>query len=280
MKILLICLFFCAGIMPPASAQIFSQDVNPLKAPAFEHGERLVYYVNYRIGFINVDVAMVTFSIYDSYKKNQEVFHIKAVGEVRPRYTNFFNLYDVYNTYLDKTNLRPVYFSNDLREDSYRFRSSYDYDWEKMEVTTTARNLKWDVDKVVSFPLSNVSYDAVSLFFNLRSVSLNGLREGEYYNLEVVFADKVRKVQYCFLGRESKEVKGLGIVKCLKFKCQLANASGESFKDGSEFTMWISDDKNRIPVYVDSPIRVGSVRVRLTEFSGLKYVGVVAIESK
>ena len=45
----------------------------------------------------------------------------------------------------------------------------------------------------------------------------------------------------------------------------------ELFKDGSEFTIWISDDRNKIPLYLESPIRVGSVRVRLLNVSNLKY---------
>ncbi|MFQ9504899.1 MAG: DUF3108 domain-containing protein [Alistipes indistinctus] len=57
----------------------------------------------------------------------------------------------------------------------------------------------------------------------------------------------------------------------LKFVCELATSSGESFKDGSEFYLWISDDLNKIPLYLESPIRIGSVRVRLLDASNLKY---------
>jgi hypothetical protein len=35
-------------------------------------------------------------------------------------------------------------------------------------------------------------------------------------------------------------------------------------------TLWISDDKNKIPVMAQSGIIVGSVKMELIEYSGLK----------
>ena len=68
-----------------------------------------------------------------------------------------------------------------------------------------------------------------------------------------------------------RNIKGVGKFRTLKFVCELATSSGESFKDGSEFYLWISDDLNKIPLYLESPIRIGSVRVRLLDASNLKY---------
>ncbi|MDR2886110.1 MAG: DUF3108 domain-containing protein, partial [Rikenellaceae bacterium] len=39
----------------------------------------------------------------------------------------------------------------------------------------------------------------------------------------------------------------------------------------AEFFIWISDDQNKIPLYIESPIRVGSIRARMKKFDGLKY---------
>ena len=47
--------------------------------------------------------------------------------------------------------------------------------------------------------------------------------------------------------------------------------TGESFDDGSEFFIWISDDRNKIPIFFESPIRVGSVRAYISSYEGLRY---------
>jgi len=43
------------------------------------------------------------------------------------------------------------------------------------------------------------------------------------------------------------------------------------FTDGSEFFIWLSDDENKIPLHLESPIRVGSVNAYITGYKGLKY---------
>ena len=81
----------------------------------------------------------------------------------------------------------------------------------------------------------------------------------------------MRFIRYTYYGREVREIKGLGKVATLKFSCQLVNDGAESFEEGSEFFVWISDDDNKVPVFLESPLRVGSVRARLVEYDGLMY---------
>ncbi|MDE6482343.1 MAG: DUF3108 domain-containing protein [Rikenellaceae bacterium] len=260
------------GIALPGtlSAQVYA-DSDRKTEIAFEAGERLEYAVSYKVGFVNVDVATVKFAVSSAKVDGTDCFHIRATGDVNPRYTWFYNLHDVYDTWLDKSNLRPVYFSNDLSEGDYRFRSSYNYDWNTMTVFTKAHNLGRDEVREKRYPISGRSYDAVSLFFNIRSLDVSRMVPDKPYPIEVVFADTVRNLSYRFVGNEKLNIKGVGAINTLVFKCQLADASGNAFEDGSEFTIWISDDRNRIPIAVNSPIKVGSVKVRLTSYKGLRF---------
>jgi hypothetical protein len=47
--------------------------------------------------------------------------------------------------------------------------------------------------------------------------------------------------------------------------------AGNVFKDDAKMTVWVSDDQNRIPVLIESPVSVGSVKMVLKEYWGLKY---------
>ena len=44
-----------------------------------------------------------------------------------------------------------------------------------------------------------------------------------------------------------------------------------SGKDDAKMTVWVSDDQNRIPILIESPVSVGSVKMVLKEYWGLKY---------
>lgn len=52
----------------------------------------------------------------------------------------------------------------------------------------------------------------------------------------------------------------------------MATSTGESFEDGNEFTLWITDDRNPGFRFTSSRrSRVGSIRARLLKYENLKY---------
>ena len=70
-----------------------------------------------------------------------------------------------------------------------------------------------------------------------------------------------------FLGREVLK-SDIGKIRCIKLRPQLI--VDRVFKDADDMTLWVTDDENKIPVRVQSNLRVGSLKVDLIEYSGLK----------
>ncbi len=242
------------------------------KEAAFACGEKLEYMVSYRAKLVpNSDVATVTVNTTCPKLDGRETYRVEGKGRVQPFFRWFFDLNDTYNTWLDVNTLRPLKFTADLREGSYRFTNTILYDWSTMTANSKYRNLKRPNTDERNLPLTYESCDAIAQFFNLRATNTDGFVPGQAMIMQVVLEDTIRKVQYKFLAREERDVKGFGRFKTLKFSCQLATSTGESFEDGSEFFVWISDDLNKIPLYIESPIRVGSIRARITKFENLKY---------
>lgn len=238
----------------------------------FKDGETLTYTVSYRAALVpNTDVAEVILRTSGTMLDGKPVWNIYGNGRVMPFFRWFFDLNDTYNTWLDAKTLRPVKFTGNIEEGKYRFVSAYRYDWDSMKVYTTYRNLKREHDSHKTMPLTNRSFDALALFYNLRGEDIEDFKAGEPRYLELVLEDTIRRIQYQYLGKDTKTIRGLGKFKTLKFSCQLATSSGESFEDGSEFFLWITDDRNKIPLYIESPIRVGSIRGRLSNYSNLRY---------
>ena len=63
----------------------------------------------------------------------------------------------------------------------------------------------------------------------------------------------------------------MGKFPTLKFACQLGPSEVFTFTDGTEFIIWISDDSNLIPLYIESPIRVVRIQAYISHYAGLKY---------
>lgn len=240
----------------------------------FSNGEVLNYIVSYKIGILNFDIALATFTVADDIYKGEPVFKITATATTKKAYESFFKMKDIYSVWVDKKTLIPYYYTNTNHENDYRFSSEFLYDWKNRQVTTISNSNKWDNSKTNTFALTQESFDPLSLFFRLRSLPIEKYTKSKKESLELVFYDKVRNVRYRYEGVSLDRVRGHGKLSLHKFVCELANLDGQSFKDGSEFELWISDDEKKIPVYLYSPIRIGSVRARLaTKEELMRYYG-------
>jgi hypothetical protein len=70
------------------------------------------------------------------------------------------------------------------------------------------------------------------------------------------------------MGRETIKTK-YGKFNAIKLKPLLLK--GSIFDGGEKMTIWVTDDANHIPVRVESPIIVGSVKIDLMHYENLKY---------
>lgn len=240
-------------------------------AQLYHPGEELRYSVSYRARFFpNTEVATVTVRTSDETFEGREVRKVVGHGKTLPTYRLFFTLDDYYTLRIDPATLRTLEYESDVREGSYTFRSRFDYDWERMRVDTRWAKRE-EPEQRKTMPLTRESMDAVSLFFNMRSASTDQFREGEQRTLQMVLEDTIRYLNYRFVGREEKKIRTMGKFRTLKFACQIGTSEGYSFTDGDEFFIWISDDRNKIPLWLESPIRIGSICAYITETKGLKY---------
>ena len=236
----------------------------------FVHGEKLTYSVSYRAAmWPNTDVGNVVLTVTDDNIDNTAAYRLDAVATVRGMFKWFYKLNDRYRIWLRKSDMRPLRADADLSEGDYRFTSSYLYDWDNGVSHNTYRNHADPKSSQVTVKLVSEAMDAISLFYNLRLDDFSTYVPGESRSLAFLLKDNVQLIKYKYYGKEVKKITGLGSVATLKFSCQLVNDSADSFEDGSEFFVWISDDANRIPVLLESPLRVGSIRARLIQYEGL-----------
>ena len=120
-------------------------------------------------------------------------------------------------------------------------------------------------------PLGNLGDMTERALAALRAADVASFREGEPATLQMVLEDTIRHLRYRYLGRETKKIRNMGKFRTLKFDCQLGSSQGYSFTDGSVFTIWISDDENKIPLYIESPVKIGSINAYISGYKGLKY---------
>lgn len=243
----------------------------PLFAQLYHAGEVLNYRVSYKAKmFPNTEVATVDVKTTRATLDGVSRYKVEGAAKTMPTYRWFFNIEDTYTVWIDTEKLRPVRFESDLKEGDYTFESSYNYDWDKKEVHTKWQSRQKPV-KEKTMAITKESMDAISLFFSLRAASIDDFKIGQVAQLQMVLPDTIRHINYRYIGRENKKIRNMGKYKALKFECQLGTTEGFSFTDGTVFTIWISDDENKIPLYIESPVKVGSINAYISGYKGLKY---------
>lgn len=261
-------LIFAVAVTAEASAQLFRE------------GEVLYYRAAYRAKLVpNTEVGEVTVSTTLDTLDRRSVYRVVGNGRTLPFFRWFFNMNDTYTIWVDRESKRTQRFESDIKEDKYTFRSHYRYDWDSMKVHTWSQR-RQNTPRQKTMGLTNESMDAVSLYFNLRSVSLDSFREGEHRHLDMVLEDTIRHLKYRFIRRDTIKVPHVGRFATMKFACTIGSSEEFSFTDGTEFSIWITDDENKIPVMLASPVRVGEVRAYLRRCEGLGYPLSSLIEKK
>ena len=245
--------------------------LSPLAAQLYHPGEQLFYRVSYKAKmFPNTEVGTVEVKTSEDTADGKSYYKVEGAGRTLPTYRWFFNLEDVYTVWIDTASLRPVRFESDIREGDYTFQSYYTYLWPDSTIHTRWRSRKNPFSEK-QMALTAESMDPIALFFNLRSAQAENFRVGEPATLQMVLQDTIRHLHYRYLGRENKKIRNMGRFRTLKFECQLGTTEGYSFTDGTIFTIWISDDDNKIPLYIESPVKIGSINAYISGYKGLKY---------
>lgn len=243
----------------------------PLAAQLYHPGEVLEYRVSYRAKmFPNTEAGSVEVKTTETERDGRKYYLVEAEARTLPTYRWFYNLKDTYKVWIDPSTLRTEYFESDLHESDYTFQSQFDYDWENSVIDTRWRRRQNPYSEK-RMTITPESMDAISLFFNMRTAKADAFSEGRPEVLRMVLQDTIRNITYRFLGREVKKIRNVGKFNTLKFDCQLGTSEGYSFTDGTVFTIWISDDENKIPLYIESPVRVGSINGYISDYKHLKY---------
>ena len=94
------------------------------------------------------------------------------------------------------------------------------------------------------------------------------MKINESFDINMFFDNENYVFKLKFLGFETIRSK-FGRIKCMKFRPMVQ--SGRVFEEQESVTLWVSEDKNRLPIRLQADILVGSIKADLENFKNLKY---------
>ena len=237
---------------------------------AFEAGERMDFTMHYTWGAIDTDIGTATVTLDTVRLNGEQAFLCCAKGKTSRMYDYFFKVREDFKSWFTVDGLKPLKFTRDTFEGKYVARNTYIYNWTAAEPHIIADVYSSSSgQRYPELPLTPCTYDLPSLFFFARNIDLENIEIGKRYPMTFAIDDDIYNVYFIFYGPETIKVKGLGTVRTVRFAAKLL--AGEVFTGEEDMMIWISDDENRVPVYFEAPILVGTASGRLKSWSGLKY---------
>ncbi|RYU86931.1 DUF3108 domain-containing protein [Mucilaginibacter terrigena] len=248
--------YYLILIMLACFSAAFSQEVTKTNEVAFQAGEQITYKLKYGIftaaeAVIKVENSPVKFN-------NHPALHIFADAKTAGTFNLLFKVRNKYETFIDPHTLMPYYYSEQRQEGSYKHSDKVTFDHDNGVITA-------DKGK---FPFKGNVFDFLSAYYFARNIDVSKLKTGDKLNMRYFLEDGIHTMTITFIGREQVKC-GLGTFNCLKFNPTII--PGRIFRKNSKLYLWITDDKNRIPVKAHVELVVGSLVMDLTQASGLKY---------
>lgn len=223
---------------------------------SYKAGERLSFRVYYNMSFIWIYAGDATFATRPTELNGRKVLHITGDGRTAKSYEWFYKVRDLYETYIDQESLLPHRFIRNVNEGNISFKHDVSFD--------RGQNIATSAGKTYSVP--QCTQDVLSAIYYARSIDYNQYKPGDRIPFEMFLDDKVYSLYIKYLGKEEIETKK-GKFRAIKISPLLIE--GTIFSGGEKMTVWVSDDKNHIPLRVDSPITVGSIKVDLVGYENL-----------
>lgn len=228
-----------------------------LKNISFQDNEKLVFKVYYNMGRIWVGAGEAVFTANLEKLNNKNVYHIVGDGKTYKSYDWFYKVRDRYETYLDAETMLPLKFVRNVNEGGFKIYNSVSFDQSNSRAVST--NGVFSVPKCVQDVLSSIYY--------ARNIDYNKYQPGAKIPFSMFLDDHVYNLYIRYLGKEKITTK-YGTFNTIKIRPLLIE--GTIFKGGEKMTVWVSDDNNHVPVRVDTPILVGSIKVDLIGYEHLR----------
>lgn len=222
---------------------------------AFKAGEELEYLLHY--GVINAGTAKLEVKTLGQKIAGREVYHIVGSGKTKGAFDWFFKVRDRYETFLDVDGVFPWAFKRDVNEGGYKIKQNYKFAQTKNKV---------DNGKGKSFETPSGIQDMLSAFYYARAIDYSKAKMGEVFTIWSFVDDEIWPLRIRYLGKDEIKVSG-DKYKALKF-CPVVQ-EGRLFENEDDVAVWISDDKNKIPLLARGKVMIGSIKMELTKAKGL-----------
>ena len=228
-----------------------------IKNYSFNDGEKLTFRVFYNMGFIWINSGNAEFNIESQEINGRSAYHITGIGKTASSFEYFYKVKDKYETYIDRETMLPIKFLRDVNEGGMKFNNDVTFNHPKGQAISNNK----------AFMIPKNTQDVLSAMYFARNINYNKYKPGDKIPFSMFLDNQVYNLYIKYVGKEQIKTR-MGTFNAIKIVPLLIK--GTIFKDGDKMIVWLTDDENHLPVRVESPIMVGTIKIDLMEYANLR----------
>lgn len=235
----------------------------------FIGGEELTYKIYYNWNFVWLSAGEVVFKVIDQ----GDSYKFTARGKTYSSYDWFFKADDNFESIVDKSTLLPHSFKRDIKENKYRYYEKVEFDASGNQIRSWTGKSE-QTAKLTNHTMTGCWRDILAMIYAVRVQNFESIKTGSQIPIHVFLDNKNYSLNLQYYGkRDEKRIHTLG--KQSTYHLSPETIAGTVFKEKDRMNIWASTDQNKLPLLIESPVSVGSVKAILIRHKGLKYSSTV-----
>jgi hypothetical protein len=245
----------------------YSQTPCEVKNTSFGSGEELRYKVIYNWGAIWLESAEGNFSVKKAEFRGRNCYQLTGTGFTYPKYAWFYKVQDLFESYVDSQSFRPLRFHADIAEGGKKEKHDYFFNSNTQKVFTSIQRGK-SAAKVDSLHIGPCTIDVITAIYYARNIDYSHCKLNDTISVSLLLDNKLYPLYVRYLGKAVYTSEVLGKFNCIRFSPLLVE--GTIFKGGESMVVWVSDDLNKVPLCIETPLVIGTVKVQLVSRKNLR----------
>jgi hypothetical protein len=246
---------------------VFTSDGQPAKLltdSPINLGEKLEFKMSY--GWFTVGKAIwSTEKSFQDYN-GEKCYHFKVTAKSAGFLGSFAQVDDVWGEYM-RPDFIPMMAYRDLEEGKYVLdeKSYFDYGTRKIKTEVIRKGNKkpdafFDMDKERLAMLGG--------FMRMRCIDYAKYKPGDHIKIEAFFEGEPYELDVIYKGKEELKSK---VGRIQSYKLSPILPENRLFPGKEPITVWISADKNRLPLRADANMYFGTAYVEMTGYKNVKF---------
>lgn len=236
---------------------------------AFQPGENIQYSVSFSLGLISMKAAQANLVTQSCHYNGQDALKMELAAKTIKAFKSF-NVRDTLSAVMNSKTLETYYAQQQTHEDSYYSSVQTHFKHENGAYSARVKKYKKEgLKRDTTITFDKCYTDVVSILYHIRNIDASNLETNKKYPMPFLFGFDSYDLYWRYAGKENVKLKNGNVYRCLKICPYMTE--GSLFGKGEAMTIYLTDDENHIPVYIESKLKIGSIKAYAESIKGNKY---------